>query len=94
LGADGLFCRRAADQVPCVVLDIDHSHGPEHPFPAALEDIQEAVRWIDANAKARGWDKTRVSIGGFSSGGALALAASSMEALRGRFRAVAAVYPS
>ncbi|MCJ1441739.1 MAG: hypothetical protein MMC23_002231 [Stictis urceolatum] len=94
-GTDVEFCRYLSDTTPCAVLDIDHRHGPEDPYPAALEDIVSAVRWAESIADSRNWDASRISIGGFSSGGALALIASgAMPELYGRFKAVVAFYPS
>lgn len=60
-------------------VNLDYRLAPEHPFPAALDDVQRAVEWIAANAGAYGGDGRRVVVGGDSAGGNLALAA----ALRG-----------
>jgi len=39
------------------------------PFPAQLHDIKAAIRWLRANAGARGIDPDRIAIMGDSSGG-------------------------
>lgn len=58
------------------VLYIDYRLGPEHPFPAAVDDATAAYRWLLAN----GAEASRVAIGGDSAGGGLTVAA--MVALR------------
>jgi acetyl esterase/lipase len=41
------------------------------PFPAQIEDVKAAVRWIRANAKERGLDGGRIGAWGSSAGGHL-----------------------
>jgi acetyl esterase/lipase len=43
------------------------------PFPAAVEDVRCAVRWLRANADSYGIDPSRVGVIGSSAGGHLAL---------------------
>ncbi|RQP12977.1 MAG: alpha/beta hydrolase [Microbacteriaceae bacterium] len=45
---------------------------PEHPFPAALQDIHAAWQWLQAHAPSLGVDPRRVVVGGESAGGGLA----------------------
>jgi acetyl esterase len=69
---DGL-CRALADRSACAVLAVDYRLAPEHPYPAAFEDLDRAVGWLRATGAARhGLDATRLAIGGDSSGGHLA----------------------
>jgi acetyl esterase len=58
-----------------VVVNLDYSLAPEHPFPRAVEDSVFAARWITCNAHRYGCDSRRFLIGGDSSGGNLAAAA-------------------
>lgn len=67
----------AANGLLAVMLD--YRLAPEHPFPAALDDVRQAVDWIGHHAAAYGGDGGRIAVGGDSAGGNLALAA----ALRG-----------
>jgi acetyl esterase/lipase len=50
------------------------------PFPAALEDCQEAVRWLRRNADRFGIDPTRIAAFGSSAGGHLSACLGTMEA--------------
>lgn len=45
---------------------------PAHRFPAALHDLQQAVRWIRAQAALYRFDAARVGAYGYSAGGHLA----------------------
>jgi acetyl esterase len=65
-------CRRLSASAQAVVLAVDFRLAPEHPWPAAVEDVTYAVRWaFDHQMKLTGADRTLV-IAGDSSGGNLA----------------------
>jgi acetyl esterase/lipase len=53
------------------VLLIEYRLAPEHPFPAAIEDVSKAYQWLLASGIA----PEQIVIGGDSAGGGLALAA-------------------
>ncbi len=76
-----------------VVVSVDYRLAPEHPYPAAVEDGELAVRWAGSEGAARfGFDGGRVLVGGDSSGGQVAVGA----ALRapGLARGQLLVYPA
>lgn len=52
-----------------VVLSIEFTMPPEAPYPASLQDINYAVRWMKAHAKELGSEPARVGLYGTSSGG-------------------------
>ncbi|UPV75585.1 alpha/beta hydrolase [Halorussus limi] len=76
---DGV-CRRLARRGECVVVSVDYRLAPEHPFPAAVEDADAALRWVADRAESFGGDPERLAVGGTSAGGNLA----AVTALRSR----------
>ncbi|MFP6598522.1 MAG: alpha/beta hydrolase [Candidatus Hydrogenedentota bacterium] len=52
------------------VLYIDYRMGPEHPFPAAVDDAVTAYKWL----LAEGCDPSQLTISGDSAGGGLTIA--------------------
>jgi epsilon-lactone hydrolase len=64
------FTWRIADVTGARVLCIDYRLAPEHPFPAAIEDVTAAYRWLIAECA----EPRHVAFLGDSSGGGLALA--------------------
>jgi len=64
-------CRILCRQAGIHVLSVEYRLAPEHPFPAALEDVAAALAWAQTNAATLGADPRRVSIGGDSAGGNL-----------------------
>ncbi|PWN95303.1 alpha/beta-hydrolase [Tilletiopsis washingtonensis] len=74
LTQDAAFCAQLARQLDCVVLDCDYRKAPSHPFPAAPNDAEDAVRWV--LSKTERFDTSRIALTGFSAGGNLALSVS------------------
>jgi acetyl esterase len=72
---------------------LDYRLAPEHPFPAALDDVRTAVDWIGSNAGRYGFGE-RIAIGGDSAGANLALAAAIREpdSFRARLFALLLLY--
>jgi acetyl esterase len=83
--------RRLAVRTGSAVLAVDYRRPPEHPFPAAPDDVATAVRWLLANARSLGLDRDRVVTVGDSAGGNLALVAALD--LPGALAATVLVYP-
>jgi acetyl esterase len=83
-------CRRLANRTGLRVLSVDYRRPPEHPFPAAPDDVSTVVAWLGDGAPAELRDGPTF-VHGDSAGGNLALVA----ALRhpGRFAAAALIYP-
>ncbi|MEO6887196.1 MAG: alpha/beta hydrolase [Jatrophihabitantaceae bacterium] len=74
---DGL-AREYADVADCAVVCVDYRLAPEHPWPAAPDDVYAALQWLVASAETLGVDVGRISIGGISAGGAIAAAVALM----------------
>jgi acetyl esterase len=69
---DGL-CRALAVASGWAVLAVDYRRAPEHPYPAAVDDVGLALAWLrGAGATAHGLDPDRVAVAGDSAGGHLA----------------------
>ncbi len=68
---DDVRCRALAEATGLVVVGVEHRLAPEHPWPAAPDDVETAARWLlDVAADRFGAD--RLTVGGFSSGATLA----------------------
>jgi len=91
-GSDDAFCRQISERTNYSVLDIQYRLGPEDPFPAAVHDVEDVVRW--ALKQSDEFDASRISISGFSAGGNLALVACSSLFPPATFQSVLAFYPS
>lgn len=57
------------------VISVDYALAPEYPFPKAVNEVMDVMRWARANAKELGIDPQKIAIGGDSAGANLAAAA-------------------
>ena len=64
-------CRWLASHAECVVIAVDYRLGPEHKFPAAVDDAYAATKWICIHASDLMLDPQKIAIGGDSAGGNL-----------------------
>ncbi|MCC2657569.1 MAG: 6-hexanolactone hydrolase [Panacagrimonas sp.] len=62
------LCSRLSRASGASVLFVEYRRGPEHPFPAALEDCVTAYRWVMDTFKH---DANRIAFAGDSAGGGL-----------------------
>jgi len=72
LESHDVFLRALCEDSSVTVLALDYRLAPEHPFPAALEDLHYAQDWLERHASEFGLDPARAAIGGDSAGGGLA----------------------
>ncbi len=78
-----------------VVASVDYRMGPEHKFPAAVDDSFAALQWVHANAESLGADPGRIGVHGDSAGANLAavVALLARDAGAPRLRLQSLVYP-
>ena len=77
---DGL-CRHVAAASGWAVLAVDYRLAPEHPYPAAVDDMAAALAWVrGSGADRHGLNPDRIAVAGDSAGGHLA----AVTALRAR----------
>ena len=78
-----------------VIASVDYRMGPEHKFPAAVEDSFAALEWVHANAESLRIDPRRIGVHGDSAGGNLAavVALLSRDAGHPQLRLQSLVYP-
>lgn len=92
---DELFCRKIAQALSCRVLDVDYRVAPEYPFPAALHECYDVVKWAFDHAEELAVDPSRVILMGHSAGGNLVCGVCMMAIESGEFKVPLAVldYP-
>lgn len=90
-GSDDDFCRHVAKAAGYVVLDVEYRLAPEHPFPAPINDVEDTIKYV--LSRPNEYKASQVSVSGFSSGGTIALAASTILP-RGTFQSLIAFYPA
>lgn len=87
-------CRRLAVLADAVVVAVDFRRAPEHPGPAAVEDVCAVHRWASRDAGLSGHDSP-AGLAGDSSGAAIAvLAAARLAAAGERSSALLLAYPN
>nr|WP_303652886.1 alpha/beta hydrolase [Paludisphaera mucosa] len=67
---DGLF---GVAQQGCAGVSVQYRFAPKHPFPAQLDDVKAAVRFVREHAKEWKLDPDRIAVMGGSAGAHLAL---------------------
>jgi acetyl esterase len=61
--------RLIANEAKVIVVSVEYRLAPEHPYPAASDDGEDAFFWARANAASFGGDPAHVGVGGDSAGG-------------------------
>jgi acetyl esterase/lipase len=90
--SDDEFCAMWAKCTGMLIVSLDYSKAPLHPYPSAVNDIAALANAV-LDDSTLPIDKSRVVIGGFSAGGNLALCASQLPGLRGVIKAALTFYP-
>ncbi|KAF7967799.1 hypothetical protein HWV62_32987 [Athelia sp. TMB] len=71
LGTDRRYCSTIAARTHSLVFDMDYRKAPEHPYPAAPQDLEDVVAHLLAHPRL--YDAANIFLSGFSSGGTAAL---------------------
>lgn len=66
------ICRSLALAARCCVISVDYRLAPENPFPAAVDDAIQALRYVVYHAGDLNIDRTSIALGGDSAGANLA----------------------
>ncbi|PYH93418.1 alpha/beta-hydrolase [Aspergillus ellipticus CBS 707.79] len=90
-GSDDAYCRQMSRETDRTVLDVQYRLAPENPFPAALNDAEDIVKWVLGQPEK--FDLSRVSLSGFSAGGNLSLSTAANLFPQDTFHSIMAIYP-
>ncbi len=90
------MCKLLVANYDCVAVNVEYRLGPEHHYPAPLDDCFAATRWACAHAADFGGDAGRLAVGGDSAGGNLAAAVTlrDREETTGMVKAQVLLYPA
>lgn len=66
------FCELLAQELDITVVAIGYRLAPEFPYPAAVEDVYEVVRWFSQHPQAYSIDRDKMMVMGYSAGANLA----------------------
>ena len=89
---DDPFCSGWANRTGMLVVSMNYRKAPLHPFPTATYDVAEVVRAVLAD-ESLPIDHSRITMGGFSSGGNIALGALQLPGLKGLIKTAVVYYP-
>lgn len=95
LDSHDLIARNLCGGAEAVIVSVDYRMGPEHRFPAAVEDSFAALEWVHANAASIGADPERLGVHGDSAGANLAAVVALLARDKGgpKLRLQSLVYP-
>ena len=68
LDTHDLIARNLCAGAAALVVSVDYRMGPEHRFPAAVEDCFAALQWLYTHATVLGADPARLGVHGDSAG--------------------------
>jgi acetyl esterase/lipase len=68
LDSEDAICARLAIDAQVLVVNFCYSHTPEHTYPTAWNDVEDAIAWLDSNADIIYGNRGQVIVGGISAG--------------------------
>ncbi|KAK3619755.1 hypothetical protein LTR56_023840 [Elasticomyces elasticus] len=78
LNSEAAWCRSVCNKLGIKIIDVDYRMAPEYPFPTAIYDSWEVVKWALSSASKLNIKADSVSIGGLSAGGHMSAVMSHM----------------
>lgn len=72
IASEDFVCAQTAINTGVLVVNVNYRHTPEHTFPTAWHDSQDAFAWVHKNIDELNGDPSKVLVGGVSAGGQLA----------------------
>ncbi|KAL1649356.1 hypothetical protein SLS61_006464 [Didymella pomorum] len=72
IASEDFVCAQTAINAGVLVVNVNYRHTPEHVFPTAWHDSQDAFAWVHKNIEELNGDPSKVLVGGVSAGGQLA----------------------
>nr|HML75371.1 alpha/beta fold hydrolase [Anaerohalosphaeraceae bacterium] len=87
------FLYKPLSEAGFVWFSINYRLAPQHRWPACIEDVRSAIRWVRANAAAYRADAGRIALIGYSAGGHLACLAAVQADPTERVQAVVGIAP-
>lgn len=66
------LCRELCALSGACIASLDYRLAPQHRFPTAVHDAEDAMHWLHQHAAGLGLDPHRIALGGDSAGGTLA----------------------
>lgn len=82
---DDMYCAHIAGRTGAVVVDVDYASSKDAPYPMAFAQSYAVTKWAYEHCDAWMCDPKRLSVGGSSAGGNLALAISMKAVQTGDF---------
>ena len=73
-------------------FSINYRLAPQHPYPACIDDVETAIRWVKAHAAEYRLDPQRIALSGESAGGHLVALAAVRADERTRLAAIVPFY--
>lgn len=68
------ICRALTNRTGAIVVTPDHRLAPEHPVPAAFDDVRAAYHWLETQSRFLGADPSRIALAGDFTGATMAAA--------------------
>jgi acetyl esterase len=72
LDTHDVVCRTLCNAARCAVFSVEYRKAPESPFPAAVDDCFDALKFVAGKANELKVNARRLAVGGDSAGGNLA----------------------